>query len=160
MNTHIRALIYVCRITHIWVHVYDNTYMSSRIWVLDNTYMSARIWLHIYEYTYMSISCAGIGCTHIWVQVYDPIYVYSKYTYMSQLNDPMSADIWSYTRVYGLHVYDPYTCIWYPYMSIHVYDTHIWVRFPLWWTPWRIGMAVPKQAFYTDPLRANRLGHH
>ena len=52
--------------------------------------------------------------------------------YMIKIKDPMSADIWSYTRVYGLHVYDPYTCIWYPYMSIHVYDTHIWVCFPLW----------------------------
>ena len=103
------------------------------------TYMSTGIWLQVYDYRYM--------ITGIWLQVYDCRHMISNiwyddrhmitdiwYPYMVKLKDPMSADIWSYTAVYGFHVYDSGARIWDTYMCMQTYDTHICVPIPLRWT--------------------------
>ena len=111
---------------HIWVHIYECTYMRTHIWLLWNTHICV-IWYSymciISEQKYSYMSC-HMSDTHICVMIY-------WYTYMT-------AHIW-------LHIYDcsyMTTNIWvhtydYSYMTthiwVHIYDysymiTHIWVQ--------------------------------
>ena len=135
---HIWAKILIYELSYVWhsymcndilVHIYDCTYMTAHIWLLtyEYTHMTTHIWLLIYECKHMT--------THIWVskssyvcQVYDDSYMSSaqrSYVCMHMIIccGIWFADIWSYVR------------IWYSYMSIQTYDTHIWVHFPLRWIP-------------------------
>ena len=103
-------------ITHIWVQVYDYRYMITGIWL--------QVWLQTYDCRHM--------ISNIW---YDDRHMIEDiwYPYMVKLKDPMSADIWSYTAVYGFHVYDSGARIWDTYMCMQTYDTHICVSIPLRW---------------------------
>ena len=147
--THIRVLDYTYKstivhtcdniMTHIWLYNYTYGLYIVHIYGFYNyTYMITGIWLQVYDYRYM--------ITGIWLQVYDCRHMISNiwyddrhmiadiwYPYMVKLKDPMSAHIWSYTAVYGFHVYDSGARIWDTYMCMQTYDTHICVPIPLRW---------------------------
>ena len=107
-------------ITCIWLHIYEYTHMITCIWlhVYDYIHMITCIWLHTYEYFLL------IYDTHIWA---------FKYSLMVKLEYRMSAvHMIIYRRIWLSRIWFNVR-IWYSYMSMHVYDTHIWVPFPLGW---------------------------
>ena len=97
-------------IAHIWLHVYDYTYVI----------IICIICAHTYDFTYMFIRYTI--CAHIRLHLYDIIQSYVWQTY----DHTVCSHIWSYVCI---HMIICVTGIW---IHIYVYPLRIIYRFPLW----------------------------
>ena len=115
----VQILIYEYFVTHIWVsyacRITNIRVVICLILIYECWHMITHIWEHAYDF-----SNSHMSARHM-ILIYDPSSKIICLTHMIICSRIWFADIWWFVR------------IWYSYMSMQTYDTHIWVHFPVRW---------------------------